>query len=87
MKKIILPAAMLLVIADAANARPVILKGDPADAFIAKHFPNAELPGPVSGAFTYLSKRGRQAAGHARCFVPAIGARSDGAVSTCSVWY
>lgn len=86
MKAAIFSFAMVLLVAHPAFAGPGILKGRAADKFIAKHFPNADIPGPVSGAFAYV-KRGRRATGHAKCFVPAMGARSEGAVSTCSVWY
>ena len=87
MKKVILSAATLLMMVPSANARTVILKGEAADLFIARHFPNADIPGPVSGAFTYIYSRGKRVTGHAQCDVPAMGARSDGAVSTCSVKY
>ena len=86
MKRAILLTAALIAIAHPALAHPVRLKGGVADAFIAKNFPNAEIPGDVSGAFTYV-RHGRKHVGHAKCNVPAMGARSDGAVSTCTVWY
>jgi hypothetical protein len=86
MKTLILSFATLLTIASAAYAGPVILKGKAADGFIAKYFPNADIPGPVAGVFEYV-KHGRRGKGHARCSVPAMGARSDGAVSECSVIY
>jgi hypothetical protein len=70
-----------------AEAKTVELKGDAADSFIASHFPNVVIPGPVNGAFTYINNKGRKIRGHAACSVPAMGARSDGAVSTCSVKY
>jgi hypothetical protein len=87
MKKILLSLAILLAIAPSTNARTMILKGDAADAFVSKHFPNADIPGPVEGPFVYLNRMGRRTKGFARCSVPAMGARSDGAVSTCTVKY
>ena len=87
MKKILLSLAILLAIAPSANARTIILKGDAADTFIGKHFPNADIPGPVEGPFVYLNRTGRRTKGFARCSVPAMGERSDGAVSTCAVKY
>lgn len=85
-KTLLVPAATLLAIAQPASAHPVPLKGAAADAFIARNFPNAEIPGEVSGKFTWV-RHGYQHVGRAKCFVPAMGARSDGAVSTCTVWY
>jgi hypothetical protein len=85
MNKIILASAALLFIASSANAKAAILRGQAAESFIAKYFPQASLPGPVSGGFSYIDKRGRHRRGHARCSVPAMGARSDGAVSRCAV--
>ncbi len=85
MNKIILASVALLFISSSADARAVVLKGQAAESFIAKYFPQASIPGPVSGAFSYVDKRGRHRRGHARCDVPAMGARSDGAVSRCSV--
>ena len=67
-------------------ARTVHLRGDEADDFITQNFPNAEIPGEVKGTFTYI-KHGYKRVGHAKCLVPAMGARSDGAVSTCTVVY
>ncbi|RBP05124.1 hypothetical protein DFR50_13613 [Roseiarcus fermentans] len=86
MKTALLSAATLLAIAQPAFADPVALNGKAADAFIATSFPNADIPGPVDGKFTY-ARDGQQHVGHAKCFVPAMGARSEGAVSTCKVWY
>ena len=84
MNKIILALALLFV-SSSANAGAVILKGPAAESFIAKYFPQASIPGPVSGAFAYIDKRGRHRKGHAECSVPAMGGRSDGEVSRCSV--
>ena len=50
------------------------LTGKAAEAFIAKSFPNAYIPGDVSGAFHY-DRDGRKGVGHAKCSVPAMGAR------------
>ncbi len=86
MKKVILSAAALIALASSAFAHPVTLKRAAADAFIAKYFPNAYIPGDLEGPFSYVRQGGKNV-GHAKCNVPAMGARSDGAVSTCSVWY
>jgi hypothetical protein len=83
MNKAILAVAAGLV---TAFTQPVVLKGHSADAFISTHFPNAVIPGDVTGKFAY-DRHGRKRVGHAKCNVPAMGARSDGAVSTCTVWY
>jgi hypothetical protein len=87
MNKIILASATLLLVSSPANARAVILKGQAADSFIGKYFPQASIPGPVSGAFSYIDKTGRHRKGHAECSVPAMGGRSDGEVSRCSVMW
>jgi len=86
MKKLLFFVGLLGLCASPAQARTEHLRGDKADAFIAENFPKAELPGEVKGAFTY-AQHGRKKIGHARCNVPAMGARSDGAVSTCAVVY
>jgi hypothetical protein len=86
MKRAILLAAAFIALSAPALAHPMNLTGAAADAFISKHFPNVYIPGDVSGKFAYVHN-GRRYAGHAKCNVPAMGARSDGAVSTCSVWY
>jgi hypothetical protein len=85
MNKIILALAAILFVSSSANAEAVILKGQAAESFIGKYFPQASVPGPVSGAFSYIDKRGRHRKGHAECSVPAMGGRSDGEVSRCSV--
>jgi len=86
MKKLLLSLTLCGLFAAPALAAPVHLKGKKADAFIAKYFPNADIPGPVQGEFTY--KKGKHnAVGHASCNVPAMGARSEGEVSTCTVNY
>jgi hypothetical protein len=80
--------AALLVFSTSASARTVRLKGDKSvEAFIQKYFPSASIPGPVSGEFTYVDNRGRRRQGKAECDVPAMGARSDGAVSDCTIHY
>lgn len=73
-------------LASGAQARTIHLHGKAADDFIARHFPNAAIPGPVKGVFAYR-KAGHIRHGQANCNVPAMGARSDGAVSTCRVHY
>jgi hypothetical protein len=85
MNKFLLASAALLLVSAATNAEAAILKGAAADSFIAKYFPNAVIPGPVEGAFVYIGKWGGNRRGHAKCDVPAMGARSEGAVSRCSV--
>jgi hypothetical protein len=88
MRRLILPVAMLLMITASASAfEAEKLRGAAADAFIAKYFPNAAIPGPFKGEFTYTNKKGEQTRGLAKCLVPAMGARSDGAVSMCKVLY
>ncbi len=66
-----------------ASAKTVSLRAGKADAFVAKNFPNADIPGDVAGKFTY----GGGKIGHGECHVPAMGERSDGAVSTCKLVY
>jgi hypothetical protein len=78
---------MLLMISGSARAKPVVLKDDPAESFIKRHFPDADIPGLVEGAFAYVDKSGRRRKGHAKCYWPAMGARSEGAVSTGTVTY
>jgi hypothetical protein len=86
MKRIIAPLILCGLFACPSQARTVHLRGDRADAFIAAHFPDAEIPGPVHGRFTDGAPHHRRR-GRAVCFVPAMGARSDGAVSTCKLVY
>ena len=62
-----LAIAAALFAASAANAdggHPLKLTGKAADAFIAKYFPQADIPGPVSGSFRYF-KHGRTHVGRA----------------------
>ena len=87
MNRSILSVAMFLMISSAANAQAVKLRGEAADSFVTKYFPNAAVPGLIKGEFTYTNKRGEQTKGLAKCVVPAMGARSDGAVSICKVLY
>jgi hypothetical protein len=87
MNRLIFASAALLVAFSSANAQAVKLRGDAADSFVAKYFPNAAVPGRVKGQFTYTNKRGERLTGLAKCDVPAMGARSDGAVSLCKVLY
>ena len=87
MNRAILASAGLLFLFPMANANAAVLKGAAADAFIQKYFPNAVIPGPAGGRFAYVDKRGRRHSGHARCSVPAMGARSEGEVSRCYVTY
>jgi hypothetical protein len=87
MMKFILGALFLTMAAPAANAKTIFLENEKADAFIARHFPDAAIPGPVRGVFRYVNRRNEVRQGFADCFVPAMGGRSDGFVSTCSVEY
>ena len=87
MKKVMFIASLLLLISRLAMAKNVSLEGDAADSFIARHFPQAEIPGQIKDVFQYIDKNGKQRRGYADCFVPAMGARSDGAVSSCSIIY
>jgi hypothetical protein len=41
----------------------------------------------IKGQFTYINKSGARGSGLAKCVIPAMGARSDGAVSLCKVLY
>jgi len=87
MKKLILIATMMMVVAPLAQAQEVKLSGDAAESFIFRHFPNADIPGPVKGLFHYTDKNGQIRRGYADCFVPAMGERSDGVESSCDVIY
>jgi hypothetical protein len=87
MNRLIVFAAALVMMSSSAHAQAVKLRGPAADAFVAKYFPNADVPGRVKGEFTYTSKSGRKGSGLAKCDIPAMGARSDGAVSLCKVIY
>jgi hypothetical protein len=87
MNGLIVFAAALVMMSSSAHAQAVRLRGPAADAFVAKYFPNADVPGRVKGQFTYTSKSGRKGSGVAKCDIPAMGARSDGAVSLCKVIY
>ena len=87
MNKLIFASAALFMTFSSANAQAVKLRGAAADSFVAKYFPNASGPGLIKGQFTYTSKSGAKASGLAKCVIPAMGARSDGAVSLCKVLY
>ena len=84
MNRLVFFIAAFGLCASPAHARTVHLRGDEADAFITKNFPAAEIPGEVKGKFTYI-EHGHKRVGHAKYDVPAMGGRSDGAVSTCAV--
>jgi hypothetical protein len=79
--------AALIMISWSAQAQAVELQGRAADSFVARYFPNAAIPGPIKGQFTYINKRGDRVTGMAKCNVPAMGARSEGDVSVCKVLY
>jgi hypothetical protein len=87
MNKLAMFAVILFVAAPMAQAKEVTLTGSAAESFIGRHFPDAEIPGPVKGVFNYVDKNGKTLRGYADCFVPAMGGRSDGEVSTCDVIY
>jgi hypothetical protein len=87
MKKLILLTAMFLAVAPSAFAQEKTLSDAAAESFITRHFPDAEIPGPVKGLFHYVDKNGKVRRGYAECFVPAMGERSDGVVSSCDVIY
>ena len=87
MKKLILSVTVLLASAPLAHAKNVTLNGAAAESFIERHFPDAAIPGPVKGVFHYTDKNGVVRRGYADCFVPAMGGRSDGMVSSCDVIY
>ena len=88
MKKLVMfAAAVFFATVTFAHAENVTLDGDNADSFITRHFPDAEIPGQVKGLFHYVDKNGKVRRGYADCFVPAMGGRSDGFVSTCEVIY
>lgn len=84
MKSFAFAVAIAFLAASPALADTQHLKGKAADDFIAKYFPSASIPGPVKGSFHYF-KLHRRHLGQASCMVPAMGARSDGAVSQCTV--
>jgi hypothetical protein len=86
MKKLIL-ISMLFMMGSLAKAETVTYDGDAADSFISRHFPDAEIPGPVEGAFQYINRHRQLRQGYAKCFVPAMGGRSDGFTSSCEVQY
>jgi hypothetical protein len=87
MKRSIFAGAALVMISSCAHAQAVKLRGEAADSFVAKYFPNAAIPGLVRGRFNYVNKSGAKTSGLAKCVIPAMGARSDGAVSLCKVLY
>ncbi len=73
-----------MISAGSAEARTIWLAGASADQFIARHYPHAEIPGSINAAFSYYAHH-RLRHGWGSCIVPAMGARSDGQVSTCYV--
>jgi len=87
MNRWILAGAGLIMISASAHAQAVKLRGEAADSFVAKYFPNASGPGLIKGQFTYTTKSGAKTSGLAKCVIPAIEARSAGAVSLCKVVY
>jgi hypothetical protein len=87
MKKLLLTAAALMLLAPIAQAKNVELSGDAAESFLTRHFPDADIPGDVKGVFLYVNKHGETKRGYAECHYPAMGERSNGIVTTCAVIY
>lgn len=87
MKSLIFAGAAVLMTFSSAHAQAVKLRGHAADSFVAKYFPNASGPGLIKGQFTYTDNSGVKGSGLAKCVIPAMGARSEGAVSLCKVLY
>jgi hypothetical protein len=87
MNRLIVAGSAIVMISSSANAQAVKIRGAAADSFVAKYFPNAAVPDRVKGQFTYANKSGERHTGLAKCDIPAMGARSDGAVSLCKVLY
>jgi hypothetical protein len=87
MNRLIFAGAAIFMTFSSANAQAVKLRGAAADSFVAKYFPTASGPGLIKGQFTYINKSGARGSGLAKCVIPAMGARSDGAVSLCKVLY
>ncbi len=65
----------------------VYLTGAKAESFIARHFATASIPGPAEGDFTYINRLNLKATGYAECEYPAMGVRSEGEVTRCTVVY
>ena len=84
MNRVIVSLAALLLISTSADAQAVKLRGEAADAFVAKYFPSAGAPALIKGTFTYTDKNGHRGKGLAKCIIPA---RSDGGDSLCKVLY
>ena len=84
MNRLIVSFAALLMIYSSANAQAVKLRGEAANAFVAKYFPNAGAPALIKSTFTYTGKNGQHGRGLAKCIIPA---RSDGGQSLCKVIY
>lgn len=83
MNRVAVSLAALLLISSSANAQAVKLRGEAADAFVEKYFPNAGAPALIKSTFAYTSKSGRRGRGVAKCIIPA---RSDGEL-LCKVLY
>jgi hypothetical protein len=84
MNRLIVLFAALLVVSSSANAQAVKLRGEAADAFVAKYFPSAGAPALIKSTFTYTGKNGQRSRGLAKCIIPA---QSDGGGSLCKVLY
>ena len=70
MSRLIVVGAALVMMSSSAHAQAVKLRGPAADAFVAKYFPNAAVPGRVKGQFTYTSRGGRKGSGLANATFP-----------------
>ena len=69
--------ALVLVASNFHHGKMLSLGGQRADDFIAKNFPNAEIPGTFNGNIDAHTS--------VRCFVPAMGERSNGLESHCLI--
>lgn len=87
MKKLVLSVVLFASFSPFAHAQTISLSGEAATDFIQRHFPDADIPGPVKGTFKYINRHGQQKQGYAECFVPAMGGRSDGIEDSCTVQY
>jgi hypothetical protein len=84
MTRLIVSFAALLLLCPLANAQAVKLRGEAADAFVAKYFPSAGAPALIKSTFAYTGKNGQRSRGLAKCIVRAP---SDGGESLCKVLY
>ena len=88
MKKALLvltSGSLISLFAHSTSACQTKIASTTADNFISEYFPQADIPGPIHGTFSYIDSTGYPQQGTADCFVPAMGSASDGVVSTCAV--